>query len=391
MSVQSAVPRRKVEWACEALTEMANQLGPMVKLPTVKQLAAELGISTGTLHRVLLVLEKRDIVVRRHGRGIYTSGRIGQRRITLLLSVDPFQWSCSPMERQGLAEMTELARAAGCELGLHVDPAAGGGTSDARRHLQEDIAAGRVHGILAPSISRPAQVEWLRNQQAPVVYGEGVADPESWQVRLDYQELLRLATAAVIQRGCTRIALFDLANQRQLAWEGNVGLELFQSALASAGLAYHPEWYALIADPLDNDSPLAPRTEELGSQKAMQLWSRAPTASPEALPDAVIFTDDVVAFGALTALGRLGVRVGTDLVVVTQASKKSPVLMPWPDQLLRVEFDLSEFNCAMVHTLITLMSERRPTQRVQWIQPRLREPGSGTESVWNRSRPGPGV
>ena len=59
----------RFQLACERLIELAHELGPDAKLPTVLQLRDRLGISIATLNSVLNELEAQRVVRRKHGIG----------------------------------------------------------------------------------------------------------------------------------------------------------------------------------------------------------------------------------------------------------------------------------------------------------------------------------
>lgn len=373
MKSQPAASRNRLAWACGVVAEMARRAGPNAKLPTVRQIASRIGISTGTVYRVLERLERGQIIVRRHGRGIYGAPRVGRKSIAAVLHMDPYRPRCTSMPRQAVAELRQLAGAAGCDIQFYVDPPSHSHPSAARRHLEEDIALGLVHGVLLYDICGPAEAGWARQQGVPAVFGNLVDPAGAWQVCLDYEELVRLGTRSLIDRGCRRIGLFDLALPPQMQSQGDARLAAFRSTLASAGRPFEPRWFRLIPLPAWDDWLSAPPIEELAFEQALQLWSSSRSASP-GLPDAVVVTDDVVAFGVLTALERLGIRIGADLAVAAHVNRGSNLLMSWSPRLLRLEFDLSQFNRATIQMLAALMDGRKPSRRVHWIKPVLREP-----------------
>ena len=69
----------KITTAARALSDLAHELGPDAKLPTVAELRARLGVSVVTLNEALHEAESRQLIYRRHGVGIYVSGSIRKR------------------------------------------------------------------------------------------------------------------------------------------------------------------------------------------------------------------------------------------------------------------------------------------------------------------------
>ena len=94
-----------------------------------------------------------------------------------------------------------------------------------------------------------------------------------------------------------------------------------------------------------------PEEVSQGALHAMrQLLKGKKGGKPVALPDVFLFTDDYVAQGALLALSAAGVRIPTDVKIVTLANRGlGPV---WTDQLTRLEVDAVSHGHAMAKAVI---------------------------------------
>ncbi|MDF2439457.1 MAG: GntR family transcriptional regulator, partial [Abditibacteriota bacterium] len=79
-----------------SLTELARQLGPDAKMPTMQELSQSLQVSMMTLNRALSELEAQGVITRRQGSGTYVAPRPAQRTIGLVYDRDIFQTGASP-------------------------------------------------------------------------------------------------------------------------------------------------------------------------------------------------------------------------------------------------------------------------------------------------------
>jgi DNA-binding GntR family transcriptional regulator len=88
--------RTKTQAITAQLTELARRLGADARMPTIQQLCELLGVSVVTLNRALSELEAQNIILRKHGVGIFVSPRIGQRTVGLVYDRDIFAAGSSP-------------------------------------------------------------------------------------------------------------------------------------------------------------------------------------------------------------------------------------------------------------------------------------------------------
>jgi DNA-binding LacI/PurR family transcriptional regulator len=74
----------------------------------------------------------------------------------------------------------------------------------------------------------------------------------------------------------------------------------------------------------------------------------------------------------LTALQRLGLRLGDDIKIATHANRGSPALLGWENELTMIEVDPEEIVHRMFDILERLMKGDAPVQTVYEVTPRLR-------------------
>jgi LacI family repressor for deo operon, udp, cdd, tsx, nupC, and nupG len=119
-------------------------------------------------------------------------------------------------------------------------------------------------------------------------------------VEVDDRAIARTAVEHLVELGHERIALIRATSYGDIHWDPDMHrLEGFQQALAAAGLPDRPEYVVSV-----------PFTPEDGADGAAQLL-----ALPEP-PTAILCFSDEIAFGALEAIRRAGLRVPEDVSVV---------------------------------------------------------------------------
>jgi DNA-binding transcriptional regulator YhcF (GntR family) len=162
---------QKVQDASMYVLKMAYHLGPGAQMPTFASLCSQTGVSKATLDSALGQLETQGIISRRQGAGIYVTSEL-KRSIALVC--DP-KISSNP----GLSGFWELIvreaqlRVAGSqyELAFHFSTMEADSASDEpplHAGLIDDIAMGRVQGVLAVDLTKQA-VEWMNEQGVAVV------------------------------------------------------------------------------------------------------------------------------------------------------------------------------------------------------------------------------
>ena len=140
---------------------------------------------------------------------------------------------------------------------------------------------------------------------------------------------------------------------RKVLLAGYGSLTLYQdlrSKLVAAGLEIEPHRSHAI------DSPTYLETLERGSMRYFMRRFRQPR---ETWPDLVLWEDDFLAFGGLTALLELGVRIPDDVYAVTLANRGfGPV---YPRTLTRFEFDPVATGKAAVDNILARLAGKPAT------------------------------
>src|ERR1700722_13480390 len=74
----------KLQTVADELGRLALNLGAGSKLPTVSDLCAQFGVSVTTLTSVLRELERRGVIRRQHGVGLFVADSVSKQNIVLL-------------------------------------------------------------------------------------------------------------------------------------------------------------------------------------------------------------------------------------------------------------------------------------------------------------------
>jgi DNA-binding LacI/PurR family transcriptional regulator len=356
--------RRKPEAVRDWLDLLSRRLGPGARLPKAAQLCQELGISANTLDRALRELENQGVITRRHGVGIFVAENRKNLARRILLICHPSFFSAvthSPFWDLLLSGLRERAsRSDDCFECHFVSP-----TEDSAvlsENLQDEIRRGRVHGVLGIGLGNEAA--YFLEEHVPYVSFAGWS---SHMIGVNLKAMARLAVQALADKGCRNIG----------AWLGlPVGHHYdpktihirertaFRGALHRAGLAFKRQLW--------RDSRVLPQEgkglsgQEQGYEMARHFWE-----DKKQRPDGLIFFDDMVARGALTALSALGVQPGRDVHIATHANAHSDVLLGYDAHVIRVETAPAELVNLMFDQLEALMQNREVPRVTLYAQPRL--------------------
>lgn len=353
--------RPKREEVVLRLEEIASELRDGMKLPTVVELKAELGVSLGTLNSALGELQDRGVLYRVHGSGIFAAP---SKAPTVALICDPtfFRGHEHSPFWDALIEAAQTRADKGRErLELHFSRLPWNhsreGLLPSRLWLNEGLAreieSGRVGGVLAVGLGVEA-VRWIQELQVPVV---AFACGARWTVLTDGRQTVQLGVQNLLEQGCERIAICTREDDTSPALVDDLKRE--SSRLESLELAFVDEAIAGAA--------------RRGRELAERVFGRESSKRP----DGLVFTNDEIARGALDALRELGVRIGVDVQIATHANRGTPVLEPYLGEVTRLEFDASEIVDTMFCALEAAL-EGRPFEQLEFVvAPRVRASTKG--------------
>lgn len=339
----------------KTLLALATARGPGIKLPTMRELCDQLGVARGTLERAMEPLERRGLLVRKHGSGIYVTERICQKTIGVVFGGDIFGPGFSPFWGLLQQAVRDQAGARGdlrIEGYLDISQSASGYRDHAQ--LREALEARKLDGLLLFAPYRAFDhVGELRAFGVPlVVFGEQVTMDWATFSRLAVEELRRDRPA------CRRIGFLGEAKDRR-----TFAAELQRAGMADVELEdWSYETYGAII-------PGAGSRENC----ARLLLEHKLAAATAPLPEVMVSLQDDMTRGAITALYQAGKRPGRDLHIITAANAESPLLQPYAADLTLIDFDPRELVQAMLEVLDRLLAgEPLPATSVS-VPPRMKE------------------
>jgi DNA-binding LacI/PurR family transcriptional regulator len=324
---------------------MAMELGAGSKMPPVRTICTDFGVSTSTLDPVLRRLELRGTILREHGRGVFVTDRVDHKTIGVVFGGDIFSPSFSPFWSLLLQAARELTADGPFVPRAYLDIAEGGGGLGSHAQLIEDLEARRLDGVLlfAPAPDHDQFTE-LGGRGVPLVCFGG----PGWSVTIDWEPLLMQAGAELARQGCRRVGLLAPPAHRAA----------LEAAFRQAGVAdvqiddwSYETWAEII--------PGAGTRENCAHRLTTQMVA-GQAANP--LPDALISLEDTATRGAITALLQAGLHPGRDIRIVTAENKGSPVLDPYAADITRIALDPRACMQAALEMLETLMDGGTPTE-----------------------------
>lgn len=172
----------------------------------------------------------------------------------------------------------------------------------------------RVDGIII-SLSRQtvdySHINKLKERGIPVVLFNRIGNNLSFpSVSVNDYQSARMATEYLISRGCRKIAHFSGPEGLKLSEDRKLG---FIDSLKEHGLTYEDKWI------IESDF-----TIESGSKAVAHLLGTGN------LPDAIFCVCDAVAFGAMMALKREGIRIPADISIIGYTDEPVAALVEPP-------------------------------------------------------------
>ena len=379
------LPRKptKLQTVSAQLADLAHVLGPGAKLPTVLQLRDHLGVSLATLNSALTDLETQNIILRRHGVGVFVSLSLHRKNIALLCDPSFYRVAgLSPFWDMLVQIARSRAQAKNEGFSLHfarpagfLAPPNGADGSDGSPlgdTLVADLQANRVDGVLGIGVQPEAVA--LLEQSIPFVSFAGRAQ---YMVVLDGHESIKQGIRALSSQKCKRIAYWSpygsyrIAETDDTPGNGGESYEWFCQALRDHNLPVMEEFIRTGADIRLRAGQWSEESNQMqGYRLACHVWGNPNTPKP----DGLFCSDDIMMRGALSAFAKLNVRVGHDVIVASHANAGSEVLLGHEDEMTLIEYDPAEVVGAMFEMLETLMDGNTPTDRVTYVLPRTRRP-----------------
>lgn len=185
--------------AARRIDAMARVLGPGGRLPPVRQLCHDLGISLATLNTAMQILEAKRVIERKHGSGIYVTEHIAVPRVGVLLNTGLFLTGGAPSWGVFLRNLLDRISASGLHPVIYLRPP--GDDSDREGVLPWDfeyaLHQGRVDAVVAVGIELAAIVELEKRGFSVVSF----AGPGAICFEIDTENCIQLVAAELVKGG----------------------------------------------------------------------------------------------------------------------------------------------------------------------------------------------
>ena len=366
--------RTKTQAISAQLTELAHRLGPDARMPTIQQLCELMGVSVVTLNRSLSELEGQNIIMRKHGVGIFVSTRLNQRTVGLVYDRDIFASGASPFCGLLVEASRERANKSNEKFSFYLAVTSKEGLP-VHDDLVEDLRARKLDGVIFVGESNPAAARWVNAQDVPLV-ALSYTPITKYRVCIDWSESVRLGVQALAEAGCQKIGLW-IPLGAGLGRSGNAKsfpeLDAFRASLKAhqlsfdSGLIWRDEMLRENAELPDWGT-----NQEQGFRAAHDVFGGQQIndkSSGRSTPDGIVILDDMMARGAIITLQQMNFQIGSDVKIATHLNQGSQVLAPFAGSVSLLEIDPNEIVGALFSQLETLMNGEQPKEAVIAINP----------------------
>ena len=311
-------------------------------IQSVRSLAAQYGISYGTVRRVVDRLVGEGLLYKRHGKGIFVADGQAGARVGTVLYVDNWGSNEHPFYVRKLRGITETADA--CAMRVEVRSHRAGTGLEGDEAFLAELRRREIVGLVIPWI--PEGVQRAVAQRAtplPIVTSQENSDAGAWaHVGINPYGIGERAAAYLFERGARHVA--TVAKHETVA----AGVEAVRLRRAASARATYVRCL-LGGDPAETAKEIA-----------------------AAKPDGLVFDDDRIALGVLKELRASHKRVRPRVVSTSNVGEDL-----LPAAVTRLEVDGYEVGAMMVRTLkILIDGGTRPSPTSVYLTPRLVPPAS---------------
>ena len=274
------------------------------RLNTTQDLAKHYRVTPVTIQKSLEQLVKRDLLERVPRRGTFVKSTKTANTIGIAFGYNPFRTQNAYYVKL-LDLFRDMGEAEGINLKIYFNIHENTDKSRVVFDIKDDIAAGKLKGLIAINRS-PELSNWL-NSQNDIFW---MSTPS-----MDYTETTRLGIDYLLKRGYRNIKFVSMFSKELLydnhikaASEEEKGcIEAFGGRMPEGTVV---RWGQSEAD---------------GYNEAKKMFS-----NPESRPDAIFINHDVITKGAILALMELGLKIPTDVALLSHCNQGCDILCPVP-------------------------------------------------------------
>ncbi len=290
-----------------------RDMKPGERLPGIKVMATELGVSEWTLRSAQALLAHEGVLRVRHGSGVYVAETSSAPFVGIYTNLDVFQPRTSLFHLQVPRNLRLWLARQGWRAEIYVGESDAGELRPPRAdsRIAADVAAGRLSGLVLQNLPQePAWLKWVKGLKIPVV---GTLTP--YAVQTDYSVMAHEGVRRLCAQGCRRIAL--------LAWGSQRLPGPFREALHAVGLEYRPQWVR---------GDLHPMLAGAGWEEFREIWFGA-----DEKPDGLLVGDDVLFDEACLSIHEMRLQVPDQLRIATHANVGARMRYPFDVTLFEVD------------------------------------------------------
>ncbi len=306
------------------------------RFPSQNELARTFKTSTVTAREAALLLVRDGLLERRFGSGTYVTGRSPERFVAVVTELDIAHPSISPAYLTMLQAVRRTLAEAGLQTRVYIGHATPFGQPPPQRitawEFWHDLEEGRITGLVTVGTDATLGREAVAGRAIPFIDGIQLDGVRFW----DSSELVRKGVAALVGRGCRRVACVAEGKEPT-----NAFLDLFRREALRHGLESRQEWRVL-----------APYLHERGDGAAAfrSLWM-----SHADKPDGLLVLDDMLYHDMAPAFLLNGIRVPHELVVASHANVQDA--RPFVPEPIRLVADMAAVGAAMARNLVLRLKD----------------------------------
>lgn len=345
------------------LKQLATTKGAGAKLPTLRQLAKRFDVSQATVVRALERLEADQVLVRRHGSGIYVTEGHGRAKILVLFEAS-MMISVSPVWDMIMRGVLRPFSDHPESVTVHMvsPPLTPTSRPSARDQLPtwlwSEIEAGKFAAMIAIGVDE--NVVWEIDRAG--LKSASFATAGRFVMQLSEPELCQLGLQELLRMGCRKIAMFDVSDPSIV--------EFARTILRSQGVS-------LWASGAGGKQFIFPQDQRarVGTAFEAAIRTLGPDVSPEDRPDGALMIDDIYAQNFILGMRSMGLQPGKDLMIATHSNLGSPTLLGYESEIIRLEYDIQMLIDGLVYAAKSLMAGKSPDKAgwenavvMEWVE-----------------------
>ena len=348
----------KAERVAYDLDALARSLGSGERLPSVRKLCKDMGISLATLNTAMRTLEARGIIERRHGSGVYVTDQISIARVAVVVNAAFYLAGGSPVWGMILGEILRALRGNEFEASIYL--AQPGDHDGLAKYLPTDfelaVEQGRVDGVIAIGL----ELELIEGMEERGLKPVSFAGPGSLNLRVNITRMAQELAKLYVAEGKTTAMLVGCHHKAH--WDE------VRKSIEAAGMKVLPA-----TDSHWEDQGLVKRMARpylhLGQDFAQEFQRSIQNGVK---PDVLFVMDDTFAQGFLMVWRNSPDRFSVDLAC--HSNRELRLYMGWEGRLGLMEVEILKLTKILVEG-VRVVLENPDGSGEEWAeQIRAKEP-----------------